>query len=158
MLGPGYDDDLPHDLLHFVAEAELGLDGAVFGDVAAGGNAKLFQPVDRTLVAGMWRRKRMRRYVLPEGRRSEVLAAALETAWRARQDGTRLPDDWGAAVAAAGVDPADVDRLLPTLDRLAEQWRSLAAGESLTLDWPRAEGRRRHPRRDRRADTRQRAH
>jgi hypothetical protein len=28
---PGYDPFLPHDLLHFVAEAEWGLDGAVFG-------------------------------------------------------------------------------------------------------------------------------
>ncbi len=33
----GYDDWLPHDLLHFVAEAEYGLDGGVFGDLAAGG-------------------------------------------------------------------------------------------------------------------------
>ena len=31
----GYDDRLPHDLLHFVAEAEYGLDGGVFGDLAA---------------------------------------------------------------------------------------------------------------------------
>ena len=33
---PGYDDYLPHDLLHFVAEAEWGLDGGVFGQLAAG--------------------------------------------------------------------------------------------------------------------------
>ena len=39
----GYDDRLPHDLLHFVAEAEFGLDGAVFGDLAMGGNARIFQ-------------------------------------------------------------------------------------------------------------------
>ena len=42
----GYDDWLPHDLLHFVAEAEFGLDGAVFGDLAAGGNARIFQSFD----------------------------------------------------------------------------------------------------------------
>jgi hypothetical protein len=47
----GYDDFLPHDLLHFVAEAEFGLDGAVFGDLAAGGNARIFQPTDPRLVA-----------------------------------------------------------------------------------------------------------
>jgi len=38
----GYDDWLPHDLLHFVAEAEFGLDGAIFGDLASGGNARIF--------------------------------------------------------------------------------------------------------------------
>jgi hypothetical protein len=44
---PGYDPRLPHDLLHFVAEAEFGLDGGVFGDLASGGHARMFVPVDR---------------------------------------------------------------------------------------------------------------
>jgi hypothetical protein len=43
---PGYDEYLPHDLLHFVAEAEWGLDGSVFGQLAAGGNAGTFSPVE----------------------------------------------------------------------------------------------------------------
>jgi hypothetical protein len=80
----GYDDFLPHDLLHFVAEAEFGLDGGVFGDLAAGGNARIFQPVDRELVAKMWRKQRIRRTWLPDGRRSEELAGELERDWRAR--------------------------------------------------------------------------
>jgi hypothetical protein len=141
--GPGYDDDLPHDLLHFVLEAELGLDEAVFGDVAAGGNARIFEPVDPTLVAKMWRQKRMHRYVLPEGRRSEVLAGVLETAWHARRDGRPLPESDHLAAA-------DFERLLPKLDELADRWQELAPGEGLTLEWPRPEGRRKHPARDRR--------
>ena len=40
---PGYDDWLPHDVLHFVAEAEYGLDRAVFGDLASGGNARILK-------------------------------------------------------------------------------------------------------------------
>jgi hypothetical protein len=39
---PKFDEFLPHDLLHFVAEAEWGLDGAVFGQLAAGGDAGTF--------------------------------------------------------------------------------------------------------------------
>src|SRR3954471_10991301 len=156
MYGPGYDDDLPHDLLHFVVEAEFGLDGAVFGDVAAGGNAKLFQPVDKALVATMWRKKRMHRYVLPEGMRSERLAGVLKTAWKARRSGRPLPAEWddrlgarggGAAGgewndrrAAAGVGAAEVEALLPKLDALAETWRTLPPGGELTLEWPRSEG------------------
>src|SRR5437763_13185228 len=107
MYGPGYDDDLPHDLLHFVAESELGIDGGVFGDVAAGGNAKIFQPVDKDLVAKMWRRKRMRRYVLPEGTRSERLAGLLEDAWKAHRGGAPLPADRSERRAAAGVGDAE---------------------------------------------------
>jgi hypothetical protein len=124
----GYDDRLPHDLLHFVAEAEYGLDGAIFGDLAAGGNARLFQPEDRELVAKMWRRQRIRRTRLPDGRRSEQLARELDRGWRKR---TLTPD------------------LQRKLNDLAERWHSLQVGGSLTLEWPRPEGRR-HPPRERR--------
>lgn len=48
---PGYDEYLPHDLLHFAAEAEWGLDGAVFGQLARGGDPGIFPPVERELVA-----------------------------------------------------------------------------------------------------------
>lgn len=129
MYGPGYHEDLPHDLLHFVAEAEFQLDGGVFGDVAAGGNARIFQPVDETLVAKMWRQKRMHKVVLPDGRRSEELVDELQRGWRDRT-----------------LEPA----LLAKLDDLAVRWRALEPGESITLEWPRAEGRRKHPPRDRR--------
>jgi hypothetical protein len=125
----GYDDSLPHDLLHFVAEAEYGLDGGIFGDLAAGGNARIFIPVDRELVAKMWRKQRIRRTRLPEGRRSEDLAWKLERGWRAR---TLSPE------------------LQQKLDDLATRWRALQVGSSLTLEWPRPEGRRRHPPRNRR--------
>ena len=135
MFGPGYDDDLPHDLLHFVAEAEFGLDGGVFGDVAAGGNARIFLPVDRSLIPKLWRRRRMHRHVLPDGRRSEQLAWQLEQGWRART-----------------LEPA----LQRKLDELSGRWRALGPGESLTLEWPRPEGRRKHPPRDRRRPARRR--
>ena len=130
---PGYDDYLPHDVLHFVAEAEFGLDGAVFGDLAAGGNARTFIPVDKTLVAKMWRKQRKHRHRLPDGRLSEQLAAALEAAWRNRLAGTRA-------------DEARIEAVVPKLDELARHWHGLQLGESLTLTWPRPEGRRRHNR------------
>jgi hypothetical protein len=129
MRGPGYDDDLPHDVLHFVAEAEYGLDGGIFGDLAAGGHAKLFMPVDRELIPKLWRQKRIRKYVLPEGRRSEELAGELEAGRHSRT-----------------LD----DSLLAKLDELAREWRDLPVGGSITLEWPRPEGRKLHPARDRR--------
>jgi hypothetical protein len=125
----GYDDFLPHDLLHFVAEAEFGLEGGVFGDLAAGGNARIFQPVDPSLVAKMWRKQRIARTRLPDGRRSEQLAGELERGWRERT----LPAE-----------------LQQQLDDLARRWHAVPVGGSLTLEWPRPEGRRRHPARERR--------
>jgi hypothetical protein len=127
----GYDEHLPHDLMHFVAEAEYGLDGGVFGDLASGGNARIFMPVDRELVVKMWRRQRIHRTKLPDGRRSEELAWELDRAWRAR---TLSP------------------RLQQKLDDLARQWQALQVGGSLTLEWPRPE-RKRHPARERRRPT-----
>jgi hypothetical protein len=80
----GYDEWLPHDVLHFVAEAEYGLDGGVFGDLASGGNARIFIPKDGKLVAKMRRKERIKRTRLRDGRRSEELAWHLEQGWRAR--------------------------------------------------------------------------
>lgn len=34
---PGFDEHIPHDLVHYVVEAELGLQSGVFGRAAAGG-------------------------------------------------------------------------------------------------------------------------
>jgi hypothetical protein len=104
-----------------VAEAELGLDTAIFGDLARGGNARIFIPVDRDETAKLWRRRRMKKVSLPDGRRSEQLASELEQGWRART--LEQP-------------------LLGTLDALARRWHALAPGESLTLEWPRPERRR----------------
>jgi hypothetical protein len=43
--GPGYDDHLPHDAVHFLVEAEARLSGGVFGQIAAGQN-NIFWPAD----------------------------------------------------------------------------------------------------------------
>src|SRR3546814_7700090 len=40
---PGFDRDLPHDLVHFVVEGVLGLKAGVFGQIAAGGDAGGFR-------------------------------------------------------------------------------------------------------------------
>lgn len=138
---PGYDDYLPHDLLHFVAEAEWGLDGAVFGQLAAGADPGIFLPVERALVAQWVRRRKLRPKAHAKGRRSELLAFALECAWNARHRRRPLPDGWDDLLAAARVERAQLDRVVASLDELAERWHRLRIGEELTLEWPRPERR-----------------
>jgi hypothetical protein len=138
---PGYDEYLPHDLLHFVAEAEWRLDGAVFGQLARGGDAGTFIPVDKSLIPKTMRRRKLARKGKPRGRRSEVLAHLLHDAWHARNGHQPLPSDWEESLAAARVTPTRLERVLASLDDLADQWHSLHVGESLTLEWPRPERR-----------------
>lgn len=154
---PGYDEFLPHDLLHFVAEAEWGLDGAVFGRLAAGGDAGTFWPVEPALVAKAMRRRKLARKPKSKGRRSEVLAGLLERAWKARHGKGRLSEDWDEQLAAARVTPDRLEQVVASLDQLAERWHGLRIGESLTLEWPRPERRaHRHPLRPKRGAHRRR--
>lgn len=138
---PGYHDHLPHDLLHFVAEAEWKLDGAVFGQLASGGDAGIFIPVDQSLVARAMRdRKRAKRAAgKPRGRRSELLTDILENAWAVRRGVAALPTDWGDRLAAARVSPGRLETVMARVDELAEEWHALEVGGSLTLEWPREE-------------------
>jgi hypothetical protein len=150
---PGYDDHLPHDLLHFVAEAEWGIDGAIFGQLAAGRDPGIFLPVDDELMPQWLRRRKMRRRVRPRGLRSEVLAHVLECSWKATRLHRPLPDYWDDYLIAARVDPDHVERVVASLDDLADRWRRLQVGDQLTLTWPRP-GRRPRPPATRRREKR----
>jgi hypothetical protein len=140
---PGYDDYLPHDLLHFVAEAEWNLDGAVFGQLAAGGDAGTFHPTDQSLLGRAMRdrKRRKRRAGKPKGRRSEVLVGILERAWQARRGRQPLPSDWDHELGAARVSSEHLNGVVDRLDVLAKEWHSLRFGDRLTLEWPRPERR-----------------
>lgn len=147
---PGFDPFLPHDLLHFVAEAQWGIDGAVFGQLAAGGDAGTFHPVEPG-VANKWKRRGERlRKESTGGRRSELLADLLERGWHARRSPAALPRGWEEHLTAAGVDRGRFEAVVAGLDELAERWHALEVGGSLTLEWPRRE-RRPHRRRSRAA-------
>ena len=122
---PGYDEWLPHDVLHFVAETEYELADGIFGHLASGGNARIFIPVDPKETVKIWRQNRIKKRKLPDGRRSEELAARLDRGWHART-----------------LEP----KLLAKLDALATQWHELPIGGELTLEWPGREGVRRRDR------------
>jgi hypothetical protein len=128
---PGYDDWLPHDMVHFLIERQAGLKNGIFGQLAAGGDAHTFVPTDEQRTR-RWARRTERRNATSGGDigRSEELAYAAHVAWKSRVARHRptMPSDPTAA--------AEIDALMPVMEEAARAWHALPLGESLTYDWP----------------------
>ena len=130
---PGFDEWLPHDVVHFLVEQHFEITLGVFGQLAAGGNAGTFftMPHRRRDPA-----RRLSDRLGAMGRedtaRSERLTGACMTAWHARHGRRWEFAETVAADALAVVSEA----LLDELDVAARRWRSLQVGGSLTLTWP----------------------
>ena len=124
---PGYDDRLPHDMVHFVVENELGIRGGVFGQLAAGGHARSFfrtaQPRERKVV------KRGDRLVAAN---RDDTAFSERVAWFAFAT-------WNHALSGVssveGVSAEDIKRVCREFDAVSARWSKLAVGESMTLVW-----------------------
>jgi hypothetical protein len=142
---PGYDDDIPHDLVHYVVEAELRLANGVYGRAARG--AGTFVTAAEHDVSprqrGREQRKQLRheRALRSQGgapaaemATSERIAALSDVVWR-RKAGQR-PDASRAAPTPRPEDAACVERIVARLDVLAPLWRALPVGGELVFDWP----------------------
>jgi hypothetical protein len=128
---PGYDDWLPHDLVHFLVEREAGLKDGVFGQLAAGGDAHTFVPTEQQRTK-RWARRTERRN-RTTGRdidRSEELSFAALVIWKSRAAGHRPTREFSRATMI------EIEALVPPLDDAAQAWHALSVGEALTLDWP----------------------
>ncbi len=158
---PGYDAFMPHDLLHFVVERELGLTQGIFGQVAAGGTARTFhasaQGVGRAHARTRRRARARGESLAREGSESaaqserstyiclyEWLRRSTDVARRHRaQD---FKDDVSGMRSAMptheakALNAAMIDRICAALDGTSRQWTELGDGQSFTLVWP--EGRR----------------
>lgn len=153
---PGYDDLMPHDLLHFVVERNLRLRRGIFGQLAAGGTVGTFHlrpDVSSTREQSRRARTLSRRGVklARDGRAdcevSERAAQVCHAVWaaRARADApTRgslesnpLPPHLDANVGNGVVfTPERLDHICTELDDLSAAWIQLDIGQSLTLVWP----------------------
>jgi hypothetical protein len=144
---PGYDDDIPHDLVHYIVEAELRLQAGVFGRVAQGGGTFIpsaEQPGDSRERMRRQRKQRRRELSLrarDEARTgdmvaSERLSAICDVAWR-RRHGQRA-DPLRQAPEMLANDADCVERVVARLDRLAPLWRELPVGGEIVFEWPSA--------------------
>jgi hypothetical protein len=133
--GPGYDDYLPHDAVHFLVEAEAGLSSGVFGQIAAG-RSNMFWAADPGQLRRLARREAKRRPSATERAdmvRSEQLAGVCRPLWELRAGHRRELPLW---LSGQPLEDPLCERILARLDRFAARWHALPAGQSITLSWP----------------------
>ncbi len=142
---PGFDRHIPHDLVHYVVEAALGLESGVFGRAACGGGT--FYAAETASNAREQARKRRKQARREQGLRreraneeqletSERIAYLSDIAWR-RRHGQR-PDPAFAPPSSpiSTLDAERIQRIVSVLDELAPQWHQLAPGGELAFSWP----------------------
>lgn len=156
---PSYHSHLPHDVIHFVVEVELGLRLGVFGQLAQGGHAGTFlrywNPPDDPREARRQRRRSDKRgaRLLEQGHDdvelSEQAAVICEHAWLARSPAPELRrrartlepyvakvrEQLSPAARRALADDT-LGAICERLDALSLEWRALGVGDEFTLAWP----------------------
>ena len=141
---PGYDPRMPHDLMHLVVEAQLGLTHAIFGQLAAGGTAGTFHLFvkndegSRKITRARTRVKARGKKLLKEGRdecaQSEWAAHICWNEWVARSSPAQPKRR--SAMEPPALDQRKLDEICEHLDQLSAEWSSLEIGESMSVAWP----------------------
>lgn len=142
---PDRTSPLPHDLAHYVVERELGLrrgfwgriaDGAVFPGITVASGRRPPHAAERS--------RTILREVGPQGTHAEVLVGVFLGILHDGQEGdepaalARVSAAWTPDKPERGpLDPSEVRRVCQALRDIREHWRSLAAGQSLAVWWPR---------------------
>lgn len=152
---PGYDNLIPHDLMHMVVEAQLGLSRGVFGQLAAGGDAGTFHPIfrdnekPRDMSRVRNRVKERSQRLMREGRddcaQSERatyicwqywLGRSKSTASRPMAQQAREVRDVATVRELNALNPAKLAEICKHLDVLSTHWSSLEVGQSMAVRWP----------------------
>ncbi|MBM7805855.1 hypothetical protein JOD57_001692 [Geodermatophilus bullaregiensis] len=136
MRGAGGGGDLPHDLVHALVETELGVADGIWGCVADGVVWRSMRHVSgRQPPHAAERSARLKRERAAAIQRAEGLA---DLVGRCARGAEVLPGE----ASALGLPPDRVAGAAAALADAARRWRSLAVGETWTVEW-RAPGRRR---------------
>jgi hypothetical protein len=156
---PGYDGWMPHDLLHLVVEAQLGLTRGVFGQLAAGGDAGTFHPSFKPqetsrAAARVRQRLKARGKILTRKGRDESAQSERATflcwyEWLARSQSSerrttvqamapqvRHVRDVAPARELRALSERKLEEICRHLDELSSHWSRLEVGQSMAVRWP----------------------
>src|SRR5215510_7063370 len=156
---PGYDELMPHDMMHLVVEAQLGLKHGIFGQLEAGGHAGTFRdyldPISSTREASRRRRHYDQRSarLLREGKddcaKSERATYICWQAWLARSaireqqrtaqtmsEQAKQVRGVGSAAESQTLSEEKMEQICRHLDELSSHWSQLRIGESMIVNWP----------------------
>ena len=156
---PGYDALIPHDLMHMVVEAQLGLSRGVFGQLAAGGDAGTFHPVftqketTREIARVRTHVKERGKKLLREGRddcaQSERATYICWQYWLARSRSKDLKTtsqsmaqqakevrDVATAREVGALSQRKLAEICEHLDTLSALWSNLKIGQGIAVRWP----------------------
>jgi hypothetical protein len=152
---PGYNPLVPHDLMHLVVEAKLGLTRGVFGQLAAGAGTFRLRSDESSRDVGRLRKRIRKRgqKMMREGRddclQSERATYICWQAWLARSQSTkhrgiaRTMSDQAKQVKGVAsnkenrfLDERTMSEIFGHLDELSSCWSQLEIGQSMTVRWP----------------------
>lgn len=137
MRGAGGGAELPHDLVHALVEAELGIFDGIWGCVADGVVWNSMRHVQgRQPPHAAERSARLKRERAAAIGRAEAVA---DLVGRLARGAEVLPGE----PAAAGLPRAEVDRAAAELRAAGQRWAQLRPGETWTVDWAAGPTRRR---------------
>ena len=156
---PGFDSLIPHDLMHLVVEAQLGLDQGIYGQLASGGDAGSFRPIS-TEHQSARSAARLRRHqqargkpILRAGRtdcvqseratyvcmnewlRRNRMSGAVSSSTARSQPSTQVESS-APAQAIPGLDEQRLASICRHLDELSAVWSELKVGDSMSVSWP----------------------
>lgn len=156
---PGYDPLMPHDLMHLVVEAQLGLMRGIYGQLAAGGTAGTFH-LSMTDSEGSRETARASKRVTSRGKKlleqgrddcaqSERATYLCWFEWLSR---SKSPENRKLSATMAQqarevrqtanvkeqrvFNQRKLDEICKHLDEVSSHWSRLKVGESMSVRWP----------------------
>ena len=152
---PGYDQCIPHDMMHLVVEAKLGLTRAVFGQLASGGDAGTFHlsPNSHGTTRDLARLRRAVKArgekLLREGRDESIqseratficwyewLSRSQANAAQTMSQQAKQVRQETSAKELRRLDETTLADICRHLDELSSYWSRLNIGEAMTVRWP----------------------
>lgn len=132
---------VPHDLVHFVVERELGFARGFWGMIAGGNDPERIADIAKAAGHASAKRAGTPEVPIIQAVQAERIVECFEAElWSSGSDNAAIRDMARAGceqslVPLPPLDDGAICRIRMELTRLAQRWAGLAIGEALTVEW-----------------------